>query len=285
MKILSYNINKFTQEKLDKVLQHDADVFILPEVACVSKVQLPNGYGMVWTGDIDFKGLGIIWKTGIDADILEWFNSNHQYFQPLMIEDKLIIGAWPTMTDQNAPKKYPQIAMEALKSFAPYLKEHPTVIAGDMNCFKGQSGETKQYSMEAIFEFLKSMDYVSAYHSKTGEAFHAANIHVSQRDKHLSMRIYTQVPVPLTTLQGFKNIREILLAIRDFFEQHLILDADAIQHQITDSQRVEKPAAHRATSQFFSILDIVAILTTLFILNDETKHLFDSDTPFVESPN
>ena len=93
MKILSYNINKFTQEKLDKVLQHDADVFILPEVACVSNVQLPNGYGMVWTGDIDFKGLGIIWKTGIDADIPEWFNSNHQYFQPLMIEDKLIIGA------------------------------------------------------------------------------------------------------------------------------------------------------------------------------------------------
>ena len=170
MKILSYNINKFTQEKLDKVLQHDADVFILPEVACVSKVQLPNGYGMVWTGDIDFKGLGIIWKTGIDADIPEWFNSNHQYFQPLMIEDKLIIGAWPTMTDQNAPKKYPQIAMETLKSFAPYLKEHPTVIAGDMNCFKGQSGESKQYSMEAIYEFLKSMGFVSAYHSKTGEA-------------------------------------------------------------------------------------------------------------------
>ena len=52
MKILSYNINKFTQEKLDKVLQYDADVFILPEVACPSMVQLPEGFEMVWTGDI-----------------------------------------------------------------------------------------------------------------------------------------------------------------------------------------------------------------------------------------
>ena len=34
MKILAYNINKSTQEKLDKVLLMEADVFILPEVAC-----------------------------------------------------------------------------------------------------------------------------------------------------------------------------------------------------------------------------------------------------------
>ena len=41
MIILSYNINKFTQEKLDRVLQYDADVFILPEVACPSFWTIP----------------------------------------------------------------------------------------------------------------------------------------------------------------------------------------------------------------------------------------------------
>lgn len=44
MKILAYNINKSTQEKLDKVLYMEADVFILPEVACPSMVQLPEGF-------------------------------------------------------------------------------------------------------------------------------------------------------------------------------------------------------------------------------------------------
>ena len=119
MKILSYNINRSTQEKIDKIMQFNADVFILPEVACPSQVKVPEGYRMEWMGNYDFKGLGVIWKSGMKAEIPQW------YF--------------------------------------------PTVISGDMNCYKGQAGETKQYSIETIFSFLEGMGYVSAYHQKTGE--------------------------------------------------------------------------------------------------------------------
>ena len=38
MKILSYNINRFTQEKIDKILQFNADVYIMPEIACPAQV-------------------------------------------------------------------------------------------------------------------------------------------------------------------------------------------------------------------------------------------------------
>ena len=169
MKILSYNINRSTQEKIDKIMQFNADVFILPEVACPSQVKVPEGYRMEWMGNYDFKGLGVIWKSGMKAEVLQWYNPNHQYFLPVIIENKLIMAAWPTRTDDNAPKDYPQIAMEALQEYAPYLKKFPAVISGDMNCYKGQAGETKQYSIEAIFSFLESMGYVSAYHKKTGE--------------------------------------------------------------------------------------------------------------------
>lgn len=169
MKILSYNINRSTQEKLNKILQFNADVFILPEVACPSQIIIPEGYRMEWMGNYDFKGLGVIWKSGMKAEIPQWYNPCHQYFLPIIIENKLIMAAWPTRTDDNAPKDYPQIAMETLQEYAPYLKEFPTVISGDMNCYKGQAGETKQYSIETIFSFLEGMGYVSAYHQKTGE--------------------------------------------------------------------------------------------------------------------
>ena len=169
MKILSYNINRSTQEKIDKIMQFNADVFILPEVACPSQVKVPEGYRMEWMGNYDFKGLGVIWKSGMKAEVPQWYNPCHQYFLPVIIDDKLIMAAWPTRTDDNAPKDYPQIAMEALQEYAPYLKEFPTVISGDMNCYKGQAGETKQYSIETIFSFLEGMGYVSAYHQKTGE--------------------------------------------------------------------------------------------------------------------
>lgn len=169
MKLLSYNINRSTQEKIDKIMQFNADVFILPEVACPSQVKVPEGYRMEWMGNYDFKGLGVIWKSGMKAEIPQWYNPCHQYFLPIIIENKLIMAAWPTRTDDNAPKDYPQIAMETLQEYAPYLKKFPAVISGDMNCYKGQAGETKQYSIETIFSFLEGMGYVSAYHQKTGE--------------------------------------------------------------------------------------------------------------------
>ena len=59
MKIISYNINLFNQQKIDSILQYDADIYIIPEIACTSRVTLPEGYHMEWTGDIPHKGLGV----------------------------------------------------------------------------------------------------------------------------------------------------------------------------------------------------------------------------------
>ncbi len=170
MKLLSYNINRFTQEKFDKILQFNADVYILPEIACPAQVRLPDEYRMEWMGNYEFKGLGIVWKSVFKAEVPKWFNSNHDYLLPLIIEEKLIIAAWPTRTNNNAPKDYPQIALEALQEYTPYLKIYPTIISGDMNCYKGQAGETKQFNIQTIFEFLESIGYVSAYHQQTGES-------------------------------------------------------------------------------------------------------------------
>lgn len=169
MKILAYNINLSSQEKVDKVLGYDADVYILPEVACPSQVELPEGYLMEWMGDFNHKGLGVIWKSNYNAEVPTWFNPKHQYFLPLLIDGKLVMAAWPTTTEQNKPMRYPQIAFEALQEYSPYFKQYPTLISGDMNCYKGQSGQTKQFSIKAIFDFLGEMGIASAYHDQTGE--------------------------------------------------------------------------------------------------------------------
>lgn len=170
MRILSYNINRFSQEKLGKVLQLEADVYILPELANQSLVHLSAGYNMEWMGDLDIKGLGVIWKSGMKVEIPQWFNPRHEYLLPLVIDGILIIAAWPTKTERNKPKSYPQIAMEAFREYAPYFKQYPVIISGDLNCYKGQSGETKQFSIDSIVDFLSSYGFVSVYHKQTGEA-------------------------------------------------------------------------------------------------------------------
>ena len=77
MKIISYNISRYCQEKLDSTLFHEADIYILPELACPEMVSLPNGYKMEWMGDYDFKGLGIVWKAGLKAEVPKWFQPDH----------------------------------------------------------------------------------------------------------------------------------------------------------------------------------------------------------------
>ena len=169
MKIIAYNINLYCQERIDRVLEYGADGNILPEVACKEQVNLPDGYQMEWVGDYAHKGLGVIWKSCLNSEVPEWYNAKHQYFLPLIVNGTLIVAAWPTTNKQNSPMKYPQIAMMALQEYAPYFKEYPTVISGDMNLYKGQSGETKQCSIQSIFDFLGGLCFVSAYHDMTGE--------------------------------------------------------------------------------------------------------------------
>ena len=142
MKIIAYNISLSNQKKIDRILACDADVYILPEIACTSNVSLPEGYLMEWTGDLPYKGLGVIWKSSLKVEVPKWFNPKLNYFLPLIIDGILIVAAWPTTSKQNYPMKYPEIAMKALQEYAPYIKQLPTIISGDMNCYKGQSGET-----------------------------------------------------------------------------------------------------------------------------------------------
>jgi len=170
MRILSYNINRFSHEKLGKVLQLEADVYILPELANQLLVHLPAGYNMEWMGDLDFKGLGVIWKSGMNVEIPQWFNPRHKYLLPLVIDGIFIIAAWPTKTERNKLKSYPQIAMEALGEYVPHFMQYPAIISGDMNCYKRQSGETMQFSINSIVDFLSSHGIVSVYHLQTGEA-------------------------------------------------------------------------------------------------------------------
>jgi exonuclease III len=169
MKILSYNISQYSQAKIDLLLQQDADVLILPEMACQEMVTLPDGYKMVWVGDKNFKGLGIIYKAIYSAEVPLWYKPEHQYFLPLLVDGILVMAAWPTHTEHNKPKGYPRIAMEAILDYEQQIKEYPTIIVGDMNCYKGQSGETKKYSIETIASLLDSWGLASAYHQKYNE--------------------------------------------------------------------------------------------------------------------
>ena len=93
----------------------------------------------------EMEGLGLIWKKG-HGHIAPWYNPELYYAIPVFVDGILILGFCPTkrrgLTDK---KKYPQIAQEIIKEYAPYLLQQTTVVIGDFNCFVDQNDWTKEY--------------------------------------------------------------------------------------------------------------------------------------------
>lgn len=171
MKIISYNIHHCTQEKVDDILRRGADVCILPEMADPATLSIPTGYEAYWTGDIGWKGLGVIVRPGIRSRVPEWFNPSNKYFIPVITEGYLLVAAWPTRRESNAPKGYPQIAMEGIMEYASRYDAFPTLISGDLNLYRGQQDETEEYSLLSLAARLRRYGMASAYHDITHELF------------------------------------------------------------------------------------------------------------------
>lgn len=57
MKILSYNINQCSQEKLNAVINMGADIMLLFECANKPLISIPDDYEMLWSGDTVSKSV------------------------------------------------------------------------------------------------------------------------------------------------------------------------------------------------------------------------------------
>lgn len=176
MKIVSYNINDSSPRKIEHLLGLNADVLVVPEITCPEEANLPEQYEMAWCG-IDYffheekwKGLGLIWKKRLGY-IPEWYNRELMYAIPLIVNDYLILGVWPTKpTDERPKKTYPQIAQEIIEEYAHHFKDYKTLVIGDFNCYVNQFDAKKKFGdMIRINEVLESFGLYSLYHQQTGE--------------------------------------------------------------------------------------------------------------------
>ena len=179
MKIISYNISNSKQWKIDRLLEMNADIYVVPEITCPEQAKLPDGYEMAWNGiqwqwqGKDYwKGLGIIWKKG-EGIVPEWYNPDLFYAIPLLVDDIIILAFWPTKRKNVTDNKlYPQIAQELIAEYAPHFKDKKVLIIGDYNCYVNQFDYSEKYGdILRIKEILEGYGLKSVYHERTGEDF------------------------------------------------------------------------------------------------------------------
>lgn len=174
MNIISYNIHHYSQQKIDVLLKRGADVYILPEIHSSTEVVLPEGYKLFRFSDSEesAKGLGVICKKEYNFKVPEWFNEEHKYILPLCSNDLFLLAMWPTKMKGEKRKGYPQIALDAIKYYAPYFKGKRVVLSGDFNCFIGQSDESqKRGTLLQIVDYLSRHNIYSLYHKQNNEDF------------------------------------------------------------------------------------------------------------------
>ena len=168
MKIVSYNINVCTQEKVDFLLSLGADVYVVPEMA--NNITLPYEYTMEYLGDISSKGLGLIWKKDM-LSIPEWFKDEYKklsYAIPLICNDVLILGFWPTKYKNN--KTYTKLAKEIIDKYTlHFLKYAQCIITGDFNLYHKENAPNKAADILEIDKILTENGFHSVYHKTANE--------------------------------------------------------------------------------------------------------------------
>ena len=169
MKIISYNINSCNQNKVDQLFEQNADVYVVPEIACQDKIKIPDEYEMKWNSKYPTKGLGIIWRKG-KGSFPEWYDDKLTYAIPLVFDNVLIIGFWPTKIDQN--KTYTQIAKEIIEKYSEHFKDfEQCIITGDYNLYHKNDKSDKAADILEINKLLNSHGLTSVYHKQTGQDF------------------------------------------------------------------------------------------------------------------
>lgn len=114
MKVLSYNISWFKQEKVDWALANNGvDAFVIPECANKDKTKIPKEYSFYWVGDYENKGLGVIVSNKYKHIIPSWYKAILSYAIPVLIDDEyLLLAVWPTIIKGKTSNSYIDLLLD-----------------------------------------------------------------------------------------------------------------------------------------------------------------------------
>lgn len=139
MKIISWNCNGAFRKKFKKLLEYQADIYVIQECEnpeeSKDKIYKTWAQNYLWVGDSKNKGLGVFATHKIDLKKLDWPNiyNNHpvKYFLPCRINNLTdLLAVWTH--SNNSPNfgyigqfwKYLQLNKHRIRE---------TIIASDFN--------------------------------------------------------------------------------------------------------------------------------------------------------
>ena len=169
MKIVSWNCGGKFRDKFKKILELDADIYVIQECENPEKYGSEEYKQMManshWVGKYQYKGLAVFTtRPDIKLELLDWEGKDKRLFLPIRVNDKFtLLGVWAC--DPYIAEFYDYKALN---------EEHMTddlIMIGDFNSSvlfdKVNKGKGKSHTI--VVEQLREKGIEDIYHHLTGE--------------------------------------------------------------------------------------------------------------------
>lgn len=173
MRIVIWNCAMGLARKFHALEGLRPDIAIIPECAFGIAEMLPTiRLNAAWIGDNPNKGLAIVGFGDYQVRRHTTFDPNFKYFLPAEIHGPArfnLLGVWAfnhrvpsRCADRDNACGRPTLAID---HYAEFLRDEPSIIAGDFNHSVIWDGPRKKWNHAETLAKLDGMEFTSAYHT------------------------------------------------------------------------------------------------------------------------
>lgn len=223
MRVITWNCNQNLKDKFYLLDKFNADIILIQEAEQLPPKFFPN-YEYQWTGLNDKKGVGTLFKNKEYA-IPASFNTNLIYYLPASLTDFNLINVWAY--GHRASKFGPEVIgypLDAFKYYEDFIGIKKTIILGDFNHSVIWDTKMNNNKFIDIYNYLKNLNFISAYHSFNEEVFGSESIATLYHTKNINKKYH----IDYAFIKGFtlSNIEIGLYADWIDYSDHMPLILD-----------------------------------------------------------
>ena len=172
MKIVTWNCNGAFRNKIEPILQFDADIYIIQE--CEHTEQAKKIYrqyfsNFVWKGNNKNKGIGIFTKDALTLEVLDWQDNKLELFLPIQVNQSFtLLAVWakhansPTFAYIGQIWKYLQLHQLKMQNI-------PLIIGGDFNSNSQWDVWDRWWNHSDVIRIFNDLKIKSLYHHISNE--------------------------------------------------------------------------------------------------------------------
>jgi hypothetical protein len=161
--------------KREPMMGLQPDVAVIPECASPADIRAAGLYASArahhWVGNLSKKGLGVFTFGAYTIEPVEQTASAPEFIVPLRVRGPLefqLLAVW-AQSDNGVPG-YVANVRRAIEKYDDFIREAPTVIAGDFNSSAFFDRPGRAHHAELVEKLETDLGLFSAYHRHTGEA-------------------------------------------------------------------------------------------------------------------